>query len=135
MRSSPSPPSRATISCRACAATASPSWAAGARHGRSSSARRRSRATHGSARCSWIVPRRAHADRPRRREGDAHTRMAQTIVHLVDGTYELFRQFYGRRRFSTGEDEPFGAVVGVLHSVLEMIEKGATDLGVAADQV
>jgi len=61
--------------------------------------------------------------------------MAQTIVHLVDGTYELFRQFYGRRRFSTGEDEPFGAVVGVLHSVLEMIEKGATHLGVATDHV
>src|SRR3989442_13651845 len=57
------------------------------------------------------------------------------IVHLVDGTYELFRQFYGRRHLTQGEDQPLGAVVGVLHSVLEMIEKGATHLGVATDQV
>jgi len=57
------------------------------------------------------------------------------IVHLVDGTYELFRQFYGRRRFTQGEDAPFGAVTGVLHSVLEMIEQGATHLGVATDHV
>jgi 5'-3' exonuclease len=57
------------------------------------------------------------------------------IVHLLDGTYELFRQFYGRRRFSKGEDERFGAVRGVLHSVLEMIEQGATHVGVATDHV
>src|SRR6266480_1501458 len=57
------------------------------------------------------------------------------IVHLIDGTYELFRQFYGRRPFSKGKDEPFGAVVGVLHSVLEMIETGATHVGVATDHV
>lgn len=57
------------------------------------------------------------------------------IVHLLDGTYELFRQFYGRRRFKEGKDTPFGAVVGVLHSVLEMIEKGATHVGVATDHV
>jgi 5'-3' exonuclease len=57
------------------------------------------------------------------------------IVHLLDGTYELFRQFYGQRRFNKGKDKPFGAVVGLLHSVLEMIEKGATHLGVATDHV
>src|SRR6476661_4968508 len=57
------------------------------------------------------------------------------IVHVVDGTYELFRHFYGLRRFNKGKDKPFGAVVGVLHSVLEMIEKGATHLGVATDHV
>jgi 5'-3' exonuclease len=57
------------------------------------------------------------------------------IVHLVDGTYELFRQFYGRRRANQGADAPFGAVSGVLHSVLEMIEQGATHLGVATDHV
>ncbi|HEV8600279.1 MAG TPA: hypothetical protein VGQ69_13015, partial [Gemmatimonadales bacterium] len=57
------------------------------------------------------------------------------IVHLIDGTYELFRQFYGRRRFNKGIDKPFGAVLGVLHSVLELIETGATHLGVATDQV
>ena len=57
------------------------------------------------------------------------------LIHLIDGTFELFRQFYGRRRFAQGEDAPFGAVIGVLHSVLEMIEDGATHLGVATDHV
>jgi 5'-3' exonuclease len=57
------------------------------------------------------------------------------IVHLIDGTYELFRHFYGLRRFSKGEDRPFGAVAGVLHTVLQMIEEGATHLGVATDHV
>jgi 5'-3' exonuclease len=57
------------------------------------------------------------------------------IVHLVDGTYELFRHFYGQRRFNQGRDKPFGAVAGLLHSVLEMIEKGATHVGVATDHV
>jgi 5'-3' exonuclease len=57
------------------------------------------------------------------------------IVHLVDGTYELFRHFYGQRRFNDGKDKPFGAVAGVLHTVLEMIEQGATHIGVATDHV
>src|SRR5713226_2655536 len=57
------------------------------------------------------------------------------IVHLLDGTYELFRQFYGLRRYKKGEDPPFGAVIGVLHSVLQMIETGATHVGVATDHV
>jgi 5'-3' exonuclease len=57
------------------------------------------------------------------------------IVHLIDGTYELFRHFYGLRRFVKGEDRPFGAVAGVLHTVLEMIEAGATHIGVATDHV
>ncbi|HVL36380.1 MAG TPA: 5'-3' exonuclease H3TH domain-containing protein [Burkholderiales bacterium] len=57
------------------------------------------------------------------------------IVHLIDGTFELFRHFYGQRRFNKGKDAPFGAVSGVLHSVLQMIEQGATHLGVATDHV
>jgi len=57
------------------------------------------------------------------------------VVHLVDGTYELFRHFYGQRRFNKGKDAPFGAVNGVLHTVLQMIEKGATHIGVATDHV
>jgi 5'-3' exonuclease len=57
------------------------------------------------------------------------------MVHLLDGTYELFRHYYGRRRFDKGKDRPFGAVTGVLHTVLEMIEQGATHLGVATDHV
>lgn len=56
------------------------------------------------------------------------------IVHLIDGTYELFRHFYGLRRF-TKTDRPFGAVLGVLNTALEMIEGGATHLGVATDHV
>jgi 5'-3' exonuclease len=57
------------------------------------------------------------------------------IVHLIDGTYELFRHFYGLRRFTKDKDRPFGGVVGVLNTVLQMIEKGATHLGVATDHV
>jgi len=61
--------------------------------------------------------------------------VAAVIVHLIDGTYELFRHFYGLRRFNKGQDKPFGAVTGVLHTVLQMIEEGATHLGVATDHV
>ena len=62
--------------------------------------------------------------------------MARALsVHLVDGTYELFRQFYGRRRFEKARPAPLSAVAGVLHSVLEMAEKGATHFGVATDHV
>ena len=57
------------------------------------------------------------------------------VVHLIDGTYELFRHFYGRRRFTKGDGRPFDAVLGVLHTVLAMIEGGATHLGVATDHV
>jgi 5'-3' exonuclease len=57
------------------------------------------------------------------------------IVHLIDGTYELFRHFYGQRSWNKGKDKPLGAVAGVLHSVLEMIETGATHVGVATDHV
>ena len=56
-------------------------------------------------------------------------------VHLIDGTYELFRQFYGRKRFEKSNPAPLGAVGGVLHSILEMIEKGATHVGVGTDHV
>ena len=57
------------------------------------------------------------------------------IVHLLDGTYELFRHFYGLRRFTKGEDPPYGAVTGVLNTVLSMIESGATHIGVATDHI
>ena len=57
------------------------------------------------------------------------------IVHVVDGTYELFRHFYGLRRFTKGKDPPYGAVTGVLQTLLQMIEQGATHLGVATDHV
>jgi 5'-3' exonuclease len=57
------------------------------------------------------------------------------IVHVVDGTYELFRHFYGLRRFNKGRDKPFGAVKGVLQTLLQMLETGATHIGVATDHV
>jgi 5'-3' exonuclease len=57
------------------------------------------------------------------------------IVHLIDGTYELFRHFYGARRFNKGQDRPYGAVVGVLNTVLQMIGEGASHIGVATDHV
>src|SRR5688500_17363176 len=57
------------------------------------------------------------------------------IVHLIDGTYELFRHFYGLRTFDKRSDKPFGAVAGVLRSVLEMFETGAAHVGVATDHV
>ena len=57
------------------------------------------------------------------------------IVHLVDGTYELFRHFYGLRRFNKGKDKPFGAVAGVVQTVVQMLETGATHVGVATDHV
>jgi 5'-3' exonuclease len=57
------------------------------------------------------------------------------IIHLIDGTYELFRHFYGQRSFNKGKDKPFGAVVGVLNGVLQMIEEGATHVGVATDHI
>jgi 5'-3' exonuclease len=56
------------------------------------------------------------------------------IIHLVDGTYELFRHFYGIRRFKE-TDPPFGAVSGVLHTIVKMLEDGATHIGVATDHV
>src|SRR5882724_5887543 len=57
------------------------------------------------------------------------------IINLIDGTYELFRHFYGLRRFTKGKDRPYGAVVGVLQTVLQMLESDAIYLGVATDHV
>jgi 5'-3' exonuclease len=57
------------------------------------------------------------------------------IIDLIDGTYELFRHFYGLRRFTKGEDRPYGAVAGVLNGVLQLIENRATHVGVATDHV
>src|ERR1700758_5294077 len=57
------------------------------------------------------------------------------IVHAVDGTFELFRHFYGLRRFTGDKDRPFGGVIGVLQTILQMLEQGATHIGVATDHV
>src|SRR5678815_1040260 len=57
------------------------------------------------------------------------------IVHLLDGTYELFRHFYGLRRAKLPEDPPLGAVLNMLRTVLQMVETGATHIGVATDHI
>ena len=59
-------------------------------------------------------------------------------VHLVDGTYELFRQHFGSvraRSESPREPGPYDATIGVLTSTLQLIEEGATHVGVASDHV
>jgi len=57
------------------------------------------------------------------------------IVHLIDGTYELFRQFFGRPSHLTADGREVGAVRAVLRGVLAMIDDGATHIGVATDSV
>lgn len=56
-------------------------------------------------------------------------------VHLIDGTYELFRHFFAVPAAADVKGREIGAVRGVLRSVLSMIERGATHLGVATDHV
>jgi 5'-3' exonuclease len=56
------------------------------------------------------------------------------VVHLLDGTYELFRHFYGLKRTNLPE-RPLSAVAGVLGTVVLMLEEGATHIGVATDHI
>jgi 5'-3' exonuclease len=56
-------------------------------------------------------------------------------VHLIDGTYELFRHFFALPAAADLKGQEVGAVRGVLNSVLSMIERGATHIGVATDHV
>src|SRR5258708_35878752 len=67
------------------------------------------------------------------------------IIHLIDGTYELYRHFYGPRSLlasvasakggNKGKDKPSGDGIGVHNEILQMIEEGATHIGVATDHV
>ncbi|HWD55886.1 MAG TPA: 5'-3' exonuclease H3TH domain-containing protein [Acidimicrobiales bacterium] len=56
-------------------------------------------------------------------------------VHVVDGTYELFRHFFGAPPHRNAEGEEVAAVRGVLSSVLQLLDDGATHVGVATDHV
>src|SRR5215813_6256477 len=56
-------------------------------------------------------------------------------VYLIDGTYELFRHFFAVPSTTDINGQEVGAVRGVLHSILSMIERGATHIGVATDHV
>src|SRR5271154_4764071 len=64
-----------------------------------------------------------------------HSDATRMEVHLIDGTYELFRHFFAVPSASDAGGQEVGAVRGVLSSVLSMIEGGATHLGVATDHV
>jgi 5'-3' exonuclease len=56
-------------------------------------------------------------------------------VHLVDGTYELFRHFFGQPPREADDGSEIGAARGVVTSVLSMLTNGATHVGVATDHV
>lgn len=56
-------------------------------------------------------------------------------VYLIDGTYELFRYYFAVPSATDANGQEIGAVRGVLASVLSMIERGATHIGVATDHV
>jgi len=56
-------------------------------------------------------------------------------IHLIDGTYELFRHFFVLPSRTDVNGREVGAVLGVLNSVLSMVERGATHIGVATDHV
>jgi 5'-3' exonuclease len=56
-------------------------------------------------------------------------------VHLIDGTYELFRHYFAVPQAASVDGQEIGAVRGVVTSVLMMIERGATHIGVATDHV
>src|SRR3989441_11768954 len=56
-------------------------------------------------------------------------------VHLIDGTYELFRYFFAVPSATDVNGQEIGAVRGVLTSVVSIIERGATHIGVATDHV
>jgi 5'-3' exonuclease len=67
--------------------------------------------------------------------GAASGRASRFRVHLVDGTYELFRHFYAGISIEDDTGKERGAVVGVVQSMIGMLEGGATHLGVATDHV
>jgi 5'-3' exonuclease len=64
-----------------------------------------------------------------------HHRSILLEIHLIDGTYELFRHYYALPSMRDSEGLEVAAVRGVLTSILKMIEDGATHIGVATDHV
>ncbi len=56
-------------------------------------------------------------------------------VHIVDGTYELFRQFFARPAHLNGDGLDVGGARGVLRSMVTLLEDGATHVGIATDHV
>lgn len=56
-------------------------------------------------------------------------------VHLIDGTYELFRYYFAAPSHVTNDGQEVGAVRGVLGSMIQLLEQGATHIGIATDHV
>ena len=56
-------------------------------------------------------------------------------IHLVDGTYELFRYFYALPSAMNRDGEDVAAVRGVMYSLRRLVQEGATHIGVATDHV
>jgi 5'-3' exonuclease len=61
--------------------------------------------------------------------------LSRVNVHLVDGTYELFRHFYALPSAKNLDGDEVAAVRGVMHSIRGLVEEGATHIGVATDHV
>ncbi len=55
-------------------------------------------------------------------------------VHLIDGTYEMYRQHYGSA-IRDRQPPPFAGTIGVLSSTMQLLAEGATHIGVATDHV
>jgi 5'-3' exonuclease len=72
---------------------------------------------------------------PARRAKSQVTGEDRFRVHLVDGTYELFRHFFGAPPRAGADGEEIGAVRGVVSTVVAMLSDGATHIGVATDHV
>jgi 5'-3' exonuclease len=68
-------------------------------------------------------------------EGVRPSYFPRVRVHLIDGTYELYRHYYGMPGATDRDGHEVGAVIGVLGSMLSMIHDGVTHLGVATDHV
>lgn len=67
--------------------------------------------------------------------GVACENVRRVKVHLIDGTYELFRHFYGMPSAKNAAGEEVAAVRGVMHSIRRLVDEGATHIGVATDHV
>ena len=78
-----------------------------------------------------IIARRARDGEGRR----ARSQASRVIVHVVDGTYELFRHFYALPPARDADGREVAAVRGVLASIRSLVRDGATHVGVATDQV
>ncbi len=79
---------------------------------------------------AWTTPPRESKDKP-----EDTIELFDLDVHVVDGTYELFRHFYALPSYTNRSGDEVAAIRGVLGSVAGMLESGVTHIGVATDHV